>query len=55
MSKNTIIIKCEACGKELVRKEEGESRNPNGVITSNRQIFTVNYTRCSHCNPKDKR
>ena len=55
MSKTITIIKCEGCGKELIRKEEGEGWNPNGTYTINNQIMKVSYTRCPHCNPKEKK
>lgn len=54
MSKTISIIKCEGCGRELIRKEEGEGWNPNGTYTINNQIMKVSYTRCPHCNPKEK-
>lgn len=53
MSRQIIILKCECCGRELGRKEEGETVNPNGVIGNNRQIFTVNQSLCPHCTPKE--
>lgn len=55
MSKTISIIKCEACGRELARKEEGDGWNPNGTFTINTEIMKVNYSLCSHCNPKEKK
>lgn len=53
MSKQITILKCENCGRELGRKEEGESCNSNGLIGYNREVFTVNHSLCPHCTPKE--
>ncbi len=55
MSKNITIIRCEACGKELYRKEEGEGWNPDGTYTINNQIMKVNYSLCPKCTKGGKK
>lgn len=55
MSKLISIIECSRCGKELMRKEEGEYKNPNGSMTCNTQVYRCNPSLCSYCNPGGRR
>ena len=54
MSKNIIIGKCRSCNREIGRKEEGEYKNPNGIIAVNTRIFTVDKSLCPYCKKKEK-
>lgn len=55
MSKLISIIECSRCGRELMRREEGEYKNPNGSMTCNTQIYRCNPSLCSYCNPGERK
>lgn len=55
MSRTIKILECRSCGKELLRKEEGNMRNPNGTVGINTEIYKVDERFCDDCDPRRKK
>lgn len=55
MSRTIKIIECRSCGKELLRKEEGNMLNPNGTVGVNTEIYKVDKRFCDDCDPRRKK
>lgn len=53
MSLLIVVNKCRVCGKEVVVNEAGCYKNPDGTITVNRRVYTVNERHCPFCRSKE--
>lgn len=49
MSRETIIIKCTDCDREVYRRDTGELRNDNGVVGTVIKTFNINKQKCPYC------
>lgn len=49
MSRETIVIKCTDCGREVYRRDTGELRNDNGIVGTVLKTFNINKQKCPYC------
>jgi endogenous inhibitor of DNA gyrase (YacG/DUF329 family) len=55
MGKTIIIHRCRKCGKEVIRDEYGDPKNPDGSITHSAQFKTVSELNCPFCKKKGEK
>jgi hypothetical protein len=49
MSKETIIIQCRDCNREVYRRESGYIVNDNGLKGTVAKKFTIDKRKCPYC------
>lgn len=49
MSRETIVIKCKDCDREVYRKESGYIVNDNGLKGTVVKTYTIDKKKCPYC------
>lgn len=49
MSKETIVIRCKDCDREVYRKESGYIVNDNGLKGTVVKSYTIDKKKCPYC------